>query len=413
MAELKIELIAIGDEILLGHTLDTNSHWIARRLVENGFRLRWQSVVGDNESDLHHQLKRAWKRADVLILTGGLGPTHDDITRPVAARFFEDELVDRSDLREGIRERFTLRGLEPPAGYEQLAQFPTGAEPIPNQHGSAPGIHYSRDGRELFSLPGVPIEMRGMVDGYLLHHLEVWREGVFSCRILKTTGVGESHLSELIGDPGALEPVRLAFLPSIDHGVTLRLSHVGDDPDAVSEVLGLAERYVRDKVGKYIYADEERSLEATILDELRRRDWKLALAESCTGGMASSRLVSIPGSSDVFERGFVTYSNRAKTELLAVDEALLNRYGAVSAEVAQAMAEGAHLRADVDIAVSITGIAGPSGGTQDKPVGLTYIGLADRDGTDVRRFRFSGDRDTNRRRSAQAALNLLWQRLSE
>jgi len=191
MSELNIELITIGDEILLGHTLDTNSNWIASGLSENGFRLRWITVLGDDASDLKHQLKRAWNRADVVLLTGGLGPTSDDITRPVIARFFEDELVFKPELEEWIRKRFASRGVEPPPGSDILAEFPSRAVPIPNEHGSAAGIHYSLDDRDLFAMPGVPIEMRGMFKTYVLPYLKNRGVGIHRFVLIRTGGKGE------------------------------------------------------------------------------------------------------------------------------------------------------------------------------------------------------------------------------
>ncbi|MDP8240450.1 MAG: competence/damage-inducible protein A [Candidatus Hatepunaea meridiana] len=408
---MKIELITIGDEILLGHTQDTNSNWIASQLSEYGFHLRWVSIVGDNPSDMKHQLRRAWDRADVILVTGGLGPTHDDITRPVIAKFFNDDLVLRDDLSEWIQSKFTAREIDPPPGYEVMAEFPSHAIPILNEYGSAPGIHYNLDDRELFAMPGVPIEMRGMFTNYVLPELKKKTTEYYKHRILKTAGIGEAYLSELIGDPAKIAPVTLAYLPSIDHGVTLRLSLSGKDAKEIDTILKQAEGYIQSSISEYIYATDQISLEKVILDMLESKGMKLAVAESCTGGLMASRLVAIPGSSNSFDRGYVTYSNEAKIASLSVSEELLESCGAVSAEVAVAMAEGTVECAGVDIAVSVTGIAGPTGGTEEKPVGLVYIAVADQKGGAIQQFRFDGDRNTNRRRSAQAALVMLWQKL--
>ncbi len=411
MNEHKIELIAIGDEILIGHTLDINSNWIANQLSDNGFRLRWLSTVGDNASDLRHQIRRAWERADTVILTGGLGPTHDDITRPVVTRFFDDQLVIREDLKQMITDRFAERRMTPPPGYNVMAEFPRQAEPILNQHGSAPGIHYAKSGKNLFALPGVPIEMRGMVENYVLPLLNNNRLEVHRHHIFRTTGIGESHLSQLIGDPAEFDRVGLAYLPSIDHGVTIRLSIFGDDDSKVENILKSAAVKVRERIAKYIYTEDSRSLAEIIIDKLRSKNQRLAIAESCTGGMICSRIVSVSGSSDVFERGFITYSNEAKSGLLGIDPTIIEINGAVSSETAAAMAIGARQQASVDYGLSVTGIAGPTGGTEEKPVGLVFIGLC----TPVRMITeqhiFSGNRDSNRRRSTQAALTLLWKNL--
>jgi nicotinamide-nucleotide amidase len=411
LAELKIELISIGDEILIGHTLDTNSNWIASTLSEKGMRLRWISVVGDNESDLKHQLKRAWNRVDVVLLTGGLGPTHDDITRPVVAKFFDDEIVTKPDLLNDIRDKFARRGLDMPVNAGIMAEFPEQATAIPNNHGAAPGIHYKRGEQNLFAMPGVPREMKGMFEDYVLPLIASFGESTYRYRLIKTAGAGESHLAELIGSESKLEPVKLAFLPSIDNGVTVRISMSSDDVNYVEEKLDNAFELISKRISGFIYAEGDVSLEETLIDLLRNKGMKLALAESCTGGLVANRIVSIPGSSDVFDRGFVTYSNESKIEMLGVDPEILEQHGAVSLETALAMAKGARERAGVDIAASVTGIAGPTGGTEEKPVGLVYIAVADKDGSKVRRFRFTGDRQANRCRSAFSVLVELWQRL--
>lgn len=411
MAELKIELITVGDEILLGHTLDINAHWIAGRLAECGLRLRWHSTVGDSASDIRHLLRHAWDRADVVIVTGGLGPTQDDITRQVIAGFFRDDLVEHPELQRGIIDRFAARGADPPPGFEVLAQFPSQAEPIVNEHGSAHGIHHAENSRELFALPGIPFEMQCMVENYVIPAITARRTTHFLSHIFRTTGIGESHLSEKIGDLKEISPVSLAYLPSLDYGVTLRLSVSGGNPDAAREALDNAASHVRGKVKEYIYTEDNRSLAAVIIDILRNRKMKIAVAESCTGGMICDKFVSVPGSSEVFERGLVTYSNESKIELLDVNNILIREEGAVSERVAAAMSEGVLREAGVDIALSVTGISGPTGGSDEKPVGLTYIGLSYGKCTEVKCHRFSGNRDSNRRRATNAALALLWRHL--
>ncbi len=408
---MNIELITIGDEILLGHTVDSNANWIARRLTDHGLRLRWHDTIGDNESDIKHTLNRAWNRADVVLVTGGLGPTHDDITCAVIARFFSDDLIERVDIKQQIIDRFAIRGVAPPLGFDRMAMFPANAKPLINKHGSAPGIYYDIDGRCLFAMPGVPTEMKGLFNEFVLPHITSLKKEIFKSTILRTSGIGESNLEVLIGDPAELSPVTLAYLPSIDYGVTLRLSCSGIDENQVQRHLDQAEAYVTKRVKKYIFTVGEKSFEEVILDMMRQRNLTLAVAESCTGGMVCDRLVAVPGSSDVLDRGFITYSNKAKMEQLGVDESILNDHGAVSESTARAMAEGARTSAGVGIGISVTGIAGPTGGSEDKPVGLVFVGIADKNGTDVKRYIFSGDRNSNRRRTANAVLTLLWNRL--
>jgi len=411
MDELRIDLIAIGDELLVGHTLDTNSHWIARRLVENGLRLRRLIWSSDQESDILANLSSSWKEADVVIFTGGLGPTHDDITRPAIAGFFSDQLIYNKEIADSIRRRYLRRGIASAPGWEAMAMFPKQASPIPNEHGAAPGIHYMLDDKELYAVPGVPIEMRGMLDEYIIPRLIARRKGTFQYCLIRTTGIGESHLAALIGDPRDLEPIKLAFLPSVETGVTLRLSCFARTPEEASAALAESTNKVTAKITPYIYGMDEQPLEAAILDLMRQRKLKIAVAESCTGGMICSRFVSVPGSSDVLERGYITYSNDAKRELLGVSEETLNQHGAVSAETAREMAHGARERASVDLGLAVTGIAGPSGGSVEKPVGLVYIGISDSTGTDTVRYQFAGDREDNRRRATLAALTLIYNRI--
>jgi len=411
MAELRIILIAIGDELLMGQVLDTNSNWIARKLSDNGLRLHRLIWSADSDSDIRHNLAIARKESDAVILTGGLGPTHDDLTRPIIADFFGDRLEFRDDLAQNITKRYRSRGLNPAPGWESMAMFPTRASPIPNHYGAAVGIHYLTEDFNLFALPGVPSEMRGMIDQYVLPYLIKLRTGVYDFRVIRTTGIGESLLAAKIGDVRQLDPVQLAFLPSLESGVSLRLSLYGDESDNVEMTLNRAEKLVTTAVRQYIYTVGRESIEEVILEQMRKRGLKLAVAESCTGGMLASRLIGVSGSSAVLERGWVTYSNQSKVEQLGVRIETLERYGAVSEQTALEMASGACARAKTQVGVSITGIAGPGGGTEDKPVGLVYIGLSFDGQVEVVRHHFTGDREENRRRATLAALTLLFNRV--
>ncbi len=413
MAELHIELIAVGDELLMGMTLDTNSHYIARQLSFTGLRLQRLIWVADRAEAIKAVLEESWKRSDIVIIMGGLGPTHDDLTRPAIADFFGDRLEVRPDLREGILERFRSRGLNPAPGWESMAEFPTNAEPIPNNRGAAPGIHFRLGSRELFAVPGVPSEMNEMIIDYILPRISDRTKGSYHFRVIKTVGIGESHLAQLIGDSDRLKPTGLAFLPSIDGGVTLRLSLYSDNLPQSDESLNQAEALVCAAVQPYIYAKEDKSLEEVIVDLMRSQGLRLGLAESCTGGMIAARIVNVSGSSEVLDRGVVAYSNLSKTDLLGISTSLIDRCGAVSQEVARAMAEGIRIRSQVEIGLSVTGVAGPSGASDAKPAGLTYIGLADETGCIVKRHLFAGNRDENRRRATLAALTMLYSRLTK
>lgn len=408
MSELKIELIAIGDELLMGHTLDSNSHWIARKLAESGMRLAGMRWSADEETVLLNHLANVWGQSDIVILCGGLGPTHDDVTRPILAKFFDDQLEHRSDLAGMLLDRFRRRGIDPSPGWEAMVTFPKGAAAIPNNAGAAPGIHYVRDGKQLFAAPGVPAEMKGMVEDYVLPRIKDLRRGVYRFRTIRTVGAGESRLSSMIGDPFGLLPARLAFLPGVETGVTLRLSLFGDDPLEVDRILDAAAESVRVKIREYIFAEGELRLEEAIVAAASQKGITLSAAESCTGGMITARIVNAPGASKVFDRGFVTYSNEAKSRMLGVRINTLKRFGAVSPETAVEMAEGALAVSGSTLAISVTGIAGPDGGTPAKPVGLVFIALASDSQTLVERHQFIGSRADNRERATLAALNLLW-----
>jgi len=409
---LRIELIVVGDEILLGQTRDTNSAYIARRLTAEGLRLERILVVGDNQEHLQKALEASSGHADIVILTGGLGPTSDDVTRPVLADFLGMPLRFRQDLADGILDRFTRRGTRPSPGWESMAHFPAGAEPLPNSQGAAPGIFAQAGARCYYALPGVPTEMQPMFDRDVLPALVRRRSSVFKSCIFKSVGVGESHLEQKIGPAEHFRPATIAFLPSIDQGVTLRLSCGGVSEQDVESVLKRGAEVIESAVRESLYAREEIALEAVVIDYLRRKGLRLSLAESCTGGLIAERLTSVPGASDVFDAGLVTYSNDAKMSLLKVPDSLLTSFGAVSAECAAAMAEGARAVREVDLALSVTGVAGPGGGSPEKPVGLVFIALASAGGTVVERHHFAGGRDSNRRRSALAALSMLYRYLS-
>jgi len=405
---MKIELITIGDEILLGNSVDTNSHWIAEQLTNNGMRLTYHQTVGDNSADIQEALRIAYSRSESILVTGGLGPTHDDITIEEIARFHKDKLVLNSSIRDGIAERFTARGITPSPGYEKMAYLPSHAEPIGNSYGSAPGVFYRTGSVRLFCMPGVPKEMKGMFSETILPMLISLRLDFFQSRIYRTAGVGESLLAQKIGTIDDLLPCTLAFLPSIDDGVILRLSCGGKDEEFTNLALNRAEDRLINTIGDYIYTYGMKRLEEVILDRMRERGLRLVLAESCTGGKVCDRLVAISGCSDVLDRGFVTYSNHSKVEQLKVSPDIINSFGAVSAECVVAMAKGARKVSGADIAISVTGIAGPGGGSEQKPVGTVYVGLADKEGGLARLYHFTGDRDGIRRRAGHTALTLLW-----
>ncbi len=404
------EIIVIGDEILFGQTQDTNSSYISQKMARLGQPVQVTTVIGDDKDTMLEEFRRAYHRSDVVLITGGLGPTHDDKTKETLARFFDLPIIFRNDILEAVRERFKQRQLTLNESSREQAQFPEGATPIPNHLGSAPGIWIERDGRIFVAMPGVPAEMKSMMTNYVIPKLQKKYVDRETTRFvsLHTFGIIESDLAEKLDNLEEIEQnAKLAFLPSY-RGVRIRLTVRAKTSDAADELLRRAERLVREKVGDYIIGQgEEFSVEEAVGELLRERGWKLVTAESCTGGLLSKRLTDIPGSSDWFERGWITYSNDAKMEELGVPLELIERHGAVSPEVAEAMAEGALSRSHGSVALSLTGVAGPGGGTDDKPVGLVYIGYADASTVTHKKHIFPDNREVNRERSATAALMLL------
>jgi len=407
-----IELITIGDEVLMGQIVNTNASWIGQRLTEAGISISWMTTIGDDRQQLLHAFRRAEARAKAIIITGGLGPTPDDLTKPCLVEYLKDKLVFRADLLEKVKKRFTGRGIEMPETSLNQAEFPKNANVIDNPNGTASGIHYSRNGKEWFALPGVPIEMRHMVDTYVLPRLqEIGLGGQVLVSVYRTAGIGESHLMQKLTNlDKAQELVEVAFLPKY-FGVDLKLTARGENQNEIEDRLQQAEVLLEPDLRPYVYGRGTETLVEAIGQLALEKELKIATAESCTGGLIAKLFTDISGSSQYFERGVVTYSNEAKMELLGVPEQLLIDHGAVSREVAEAMAEGLLQRTPADITVSVTGIAGPTGGTDEKPVGLVYIGIADKNGSDVREYRFISDREMNRKRSAMAAIKFLYERI--
>lgn len=402
---MRAEIITIGNEILYGHTVDTNSAHIGRRLAEIGVELEWITSVGDNPERIRHAFRRASERSDAVIITGGLGPTHDDVTIDVFSTFCGRELVLNEEILERIRERFRRRGMEMPESNRSQAMMVKGASIIENRQGTAPGTHLEQNGVHFFLLPGVPREMVGMMAEYVLPVLAERTAGrTIRHLTLRTTGVSESALYDRLSDIEELDA--LAFLPGLS-GVDMRITVREESEEAALRRIEAIAATIHARVGDQIYTTGDDTLEEIIGRELRQRRWKIAVAESCTGGLIGGRLTNVSGSSEYFDRSLVTYSNESKMELLGVPGAIIEQYGAVSEQTARAMAEGVREHSGVEVGLSVTGIAGPSGGTPEKPVGLVYIGLSTPAETTVRESRFTGDRSTNRARTAQAALEMV------
>jgi nicotinamide-nucleotide amidase len=415
-SSMKIEVVTIGDELLLGYTIDTNAAHLARTLAAEGVEIERRTTCGDTAESIATAVREALDRTGAVITTGGLGPTSDDLTKPsIAALFGRDMVLDEVHLA-WMQERWRTRFQRPmPESNRQQAMLPSGARKLVNNHGSAPGIWLEdARGRWVAMLPGVPREMRGMLADTLLPLIRE-RLGagnhVVRSRTLRTTGIGESLIADLIATiDGGVGDVQLAYLPNAD-GTDLRLT-IRDVPADVADarLAGAAAR-LRTVVADVVYGEDTTDLAEVVLDLCRARGLHVAVSESCTGGMLGARLTAIAGSSDVVRGGVIAYDNAVKASVLNVPETLLTEHGAVSEPVVRAMASGVRAIIDVDAALAITGIAGPGGGSEEKPVGTVWIALDFRGDVQSRRFVMVGDRAEVRHRSAQAALEMLRRKL--
>lgn len=405
-------IITIGDELLIGQVVNTNAAFIAERLNEVGIPVTDMVTVADDEEHILRSLREQVDRHEVAVVTGGLGPTHDDITRGAVCAFLRVDLVRNPEAEQNVRTFMEKRGRPWSTAAENQALVPRGATIIPNRHGTAPGELFDLAGRSLIVLPGVPYEMEAMMRDFVVPYLRERNAGnVILHRTLRTTGIAESVLAKRLGPiDEILDGARLAFLPS-PSGVRLRITMTGNDRSACERKLAGIEDRMRKKISKYIYGTGDEELEEVVGTLLAERGRTIAVAESCTGGHLANKITHVPGSSRYFERGVVTYSNRSKTELLGVPMELIERHGAVSREVAEAMARGMRTSASTDIALSTTGIAGPSGGTAEKPVGLVWIGYSDSREVLALKFQFGDERIRIKERASQAALELLRRKL--
>jgi nicotinamide-nucleotide amidase len=406
------EILTIGDEILRGDVVNENAAYIGRALAESGIPASCVSVVPDDLDAIADAIDHALRRAHIVVMTGGLGPTPDDLTRDAVAKHFAFRLAEDPALLKHVQDLFQLRGMVMPETSRNQALFPVGARQIPNPHGTATGIHVIRDGRHLFALPGVPVEMRQMTDDYVKPVVQTaFADARVATRTLRLTGIGESHLLEQLGDQTPLQShVQIAYLPH--HGLLdLRLTALSfDEHEAVAQI-AFAEGFIRERVGEHVYATGIVSLAEVIGNMLINRGQTLATAESCTGGLVANMLTDVPGSSRWFERGWIAYSNLSKNENLDVPNDIITEYGVVSEPVAKAMAEGARRHAGTDWALACTGIAGPTGGSEEKPVGTVWIAVASQANVWARHLKFSGLRATIKLRTAHAGLSFLYHQM--
>lgn len=410
---MNVELVAVGTELLLGFTVDTNGAEIARALAAHGVRVTRRTAVGDRDEDIRAAVGDGLSRSGTVITTGGLGPTSDDCTKIAVAGLFGAELHFDEGVWAGLLERFRRLGRAPAASNRSQAEVPVGAEVLPNRWGTAPGLWLEGAPGLVVMLPGVPHEMRRLLEYEVVPRLAGRVSGtVIRSRAVRTTAIAESALAERMGEVERdIAPLTLAYLPGVE-GVDLRASAWNLDPADADRRLADAVRLLRARAGEHAYGDDETDLAQLVLERARSAGRTLGTAESCTGGLLGARLTAIPGSSEAYAGGVVCYSNRLKIDLLGVPRPLIEEHGAVSERVALAMAEGARDRLGCDLAAAVTGIAGPGGGSAEKPVGTVWIALADGAGSAARHIVFAGSRQEIRERAAQTALFLLQRRLA-
>jgi nicotinamide-nucleotide amidase len=407
----KASIISIGNEVLSGQTVDTNAAYISRKLLSIAIPVVSSYTVGDNIDSIVRALKLASSDADVVLATGGLGPTDDDVTREAFGEFLGVELQLQNELLERIQNFFYRRNLQMPEKTKVQAYIPAGARALANNLGTAPGFATQIKDKLLIAMPGVPIEMKHMFEESVFAELKRFvpesQQAGMVVRKLRCFGTGESTIAELLG-PLMQRDRNPLINCTAQHGViTLHIIAKAKDKDKAEQMAEEDERLLAELLGELIYGRGVQTLAEVVGEKLTQQKKTIAVAESCTGGTLAKLLTDMPGASRYFTYGWVTYSNIAKISELGIEADLIEKYGAVSDRTVEAMARGAKKRAGADFAIGITGIAGPTGGSEQKPVGLIYISINSDEGYETKRFIMSGDRDSIRFRAAQTALNML------
>jgi nicotinamide-nucleotide amidase len=409
------EIVTIGTEMLLGDLIDTNTAWISQRLAELGVAIYRHTTVGDNPERIVEALREASYRSTLVITTGGLGPTSDDLTNACLSTLTGREMVEYPEAREHVDEMFQRFGRKPTENNYKQALFPKGTKLIPNPVGTAMGALVEWEGTLFVTLPGVPVEMKSMFGETLEPLVRARSDGSIVSKTLHFAGIGESALAEKVQE--FLDARDPTVAPLAGQGrVRLRITTRAATEEEALDKISPVEREILSRLDDFYYGQGDETLEGAVARLLQERGATLALAESCTGGLLAKRLTDMPGSSAYFTEGLVTYSNEAKERLLGVPHALLLEHGAVSEPVARAMAEGSRTFSGADYGLSVTGIAGPDGGTEEKPVGLVFVGISDARGTFAEKLDFTAwarSRDSIRERSTNRAFDLLRLRLEE
>ncbi len=403
---MKATLLTVGDELLIGQVIDSNAAWIAGQLYLLGIGVARKISVGDNLPDIIEAVERSFQDTDVILMTGGLGPTKDDVTKKALMQYFDCELVFSEETYERIRNIFEKRNIPLREAHRNQCFLPEKAELLFNRLGTAPGMWFESNGKILVSMPGVPYEMKYIMEHGVLPRLKDRSGTILLQKTIRTIGVGESSLADLV-EPLLIEsPVKIAYLPSIGQ-VRLRLSIEGQSADGLQELLEEKVSLLERELGSIIFGYDETTIEEAIGQMLRQRKLSLITAESCTGGYLAHLITSVPGSSDYFTGSIVAYSNSIKTSILQVSPKTLERWGAVSKKTVEEMVRGALRSSEADLAIAVSGIAGPGGGSDDKPVGTIWIAVGDIDNIITKEYLFTKDRIINIKYTAIYALDLL------
>ena len=404
----KAILISIGDEILYGQTLDTNSHWISGELDKLGVRVVKKITVSDTREAILDSFREAEEHSDIILITGGLGPTNDDLTKPCLVEYFDTHPERNQEVYENIKSLFDKAGWEMNESNAEQADLPANCVALQNPIGTASGMWFNTNGKVMVSMPGVPFEMKHMMKNAVLPRLksQFVSDGIYH-RMIRTIGIGESKLAEMIHDWENKLPkeIKLAYLPSMG-AVKLRLTTDGDS-EPIKKLIQEQIDQVLPIIEKYVYGFDDDEIPEAIGRILKERGQTLAIAESCTGGYLAHLVTSVPGSSEWFRGGMIPYSNDLKRDQLGVEQKILDEEGAVSESVVLALAKNVRKAIKADIGISISGIAGPGGGTEEKPVGTVWIGYSDKHKSVAKKFRFIRDREINIKYGAIAALNMI------
>ena len=403
-----VELISVGTEILLGNIVNTNAAYLAEKCAALGLSCYYQDVVGDNEERLCETIRTALSRADILLISGGLGPTQDDLTKEAAAKVLGKPLVLHERSKAAIQEYFSARGLEITDNNWKQAMVPEGSIVLDNPNGTAPGMIIEKDGKHVVLMPGPPGELMPMFEASVIPYLGRLQDAVIFSQTVKICGVGESKAETMVKDliDAQTNPTIATYAKTGE--VHLRVTARGADEKEARKLVKPVVKELKGRFESHVYTTEDAvTLEKAVVDLLLANKLTVSTVESCTGGLLAARLINVPGVSEVFKAGYITYSNKAKRRLLGIKKNLLLKHGAVSREIAEAMAVGASVLSKADVTVSVTGIAGPDGGTPEKPVGLVYIGCYVCGNLTVKECRFQGSRAKIRESAVSSALALM------